>query len=53
MNWNPYMKYTWTKANVDSWIQEYGSTAFYGGKLWRIFAKRIVGGYYSVHFEEV
>lgn len=41
--WNPYMTYTWSMAQVKAWVNLHGPWAFYDGKQWFIQAKPFVG----------
>lgn len=53
MQWNPYQKFTWTRRQLNDWIKENGSRAFYNGTLWEIKSKRIANSsFLDVWFTE-
>lgn len=53
MVWNPHLTYTWTKTQLNEWVETYGHSSFHSGRLWKICSKRIAGSkFFKVWFEK-
>jgi len=49
-NWQPWMIYTWTKRDLQSWFDSHGSFAFYNGEAWTPKSKSLGAGRYEIRF---
>lgn len=50
--WCPYLRYTWTRAQLRAWIDANGASAFYDRQLWSVQSRHIGVGRYEVTFTE-
>lgn len=50
--WHPRLTYIWTVKELQSWVDQNGSSAFFDGQPWVIEYKKIVPGRYRVWFKE-
>lgn len=50
-DWTPYLRYTWTTAQVKAWLLRYGGKCLYNGTMYQIKKQNLGCGVYSITFK--
>jgi hypothetical protein len=50
--WNPYMKFVWTTAQMQAWVDFNGRRGLWDGQAWEMKYKKLCPNRYEISFTQ-